>query len=145
MHHGTCVTHVPCYMSGSVTRGGRENVPRIPGTCATRTFTYLVRGLCIRLCCALFCCGYIISFCGFISSFLRRTSSNFCVEFQRASFKFHTKFWTHPPQNMHITVFYCCVWLTKSLNCDVISLREKAPWKPPFLVKNKGLLRPHVQ
>ena len=44
MHHGTCVTHVPWCMSGSPTRGGRENVPGIPGACATRNFTYLARG-----------------------------------------------------------------------------------------------------
>ena len=34
MHHGTCVTHVPWCMSGSVTCGGGENVPDIPGACA---------------------------------------------------------------------------------------------------------------
>ena len=34
MHHGTCVTHVPWCMSGSLTRGGRENVPGIPDACA---------------------------------------------------------------------------------------------------------------
>ena len=44
MHHGTCVTHVPWCMSGSQTRGGGENVPGIPGACATRNFTHLVRG-----------------------------------------------------------------------------------------------------
>ena len=44
MHHGTCVTHVPWCMSGSLTHGGGENVPGIPGACATRNFTYLVRG-----------------------------------------------------------------------------------------------------
>ena len=44
MHHGTCVTHVPWCMSGSLTSGGGENVPRIPGACATRNFTYLARG-----------------------------------------------------------------------------------------------------
>ena len=44
MHHGTCVTHVPWYMSGSLTRGGGENVPGIPGACTTRNFIYLVRG-----------------------------------------------------------------------------------------------------
>ena len=44
MHHGTCVTHVPWCMSGSLFRGGGENVPGIPGACATRNFTYLVRG-----------------------------------------------------------------------------------------------------
>ena len=44
MHHGTCVTHVPRCMSGSLTRGGGENVPGIPGACATRNFTYLRRG-----------------------------------------------------------------------------------------------------
>ena len=47
IHHGTCVTHVTWCMSGSLTRGGRENVPGIPGipgASATRNFTYLVRG-----------------------------------------------------------------------------------------------------
>ena len=34
MHHGTCVTHVPWCMSGSLTCGYGENVPGIPGTCA---------------------------------------------------------------------------------------------------------------
>ena len=44
MYHGTCVTHVPWCMSQSLTRGGGENVPGIPGACATRDFTYLARG-----------------------------------------------------------------------------------------------------
>ena len=44
MHHGTCVTHVPWCVSGSLTSGGGENVPGIPGACATRNFTYLARG-----------------------------------------------------------------------------------------------------
>ena len=51
MHHGTWVTQVPwCViyvlwcMSRSLTRGGRENVPDIPGACATHNFTYQVRG-----------------------------------------------------------------------------------------------------
>ena len=44
MHHGTRVTHVPWSMSGSLTRGGGENVPGIPGACASRNFTYQVRG-----------------------------------------------------------------------------------------------------
>ena len=37
-------THVPWCMSGSLTSGGGENVPGIPGACATRNFTYLTRG-----------------------------------------------------------------------------------------------------
>ena len=37
MHHGTCITHVPWCMSGSLTRGGGENVPGIPGACATNS------------------------------------------------------------------------------------------------------------
>ena len=44
MNHDACVTHVPWYMSRSLTRGGGENVPGNPGTCATRKFTYLERG-----------------------------------------------------------------------------------------------------
>ena len=46
MHHGTCVTHVPSCMMGSLSIevGSGENVPGIPGACATRNFTYLVRG-----------------------------------------------------------------------------------------------------
>ena len=48
MHHGACVTHVPWWMSGSLNSGflwgqGGQNVPGIPGTCAMRNFTYLVR------------------------------------------------------------------------------------------------------
>ena len=44
MHHGTCFTHVPWCMSGSLTRGGGGKVPGISGACATRNFTHLVRG-----------------------------------------------------------------------------------------------------
>ena len=44
MYHGTCVAHMPWCMSGSLTRGGGENVSGIPGACATRNFSYLVRG-----------------------------------------------------------------------------------------------------
>ena len=44
MHHGTCVTHVPWCVSGSLNRCGGENVPGILGACPTRNFTYLVRG-----------------------------------------------------------------------------------------------------
>ena len=44
MHHGTCVTHVPWCMSGSLTCAGRENVPGIPQRMRTRNFTYLARG-----------------------------------------------------------------------------------------------------
>ena len=49
MHHGTCVTHVPCCMSGSPIRGGGETVPGIPGACATHNFTYLARGPCFQV------------------------------------------------------------------------------------------------
>ena len=34
MHHGTCLTHVPWCMSGSLTCGDGGNVPGIPGACA---------------------------------------------------------------------------------------------------------------
>ena len=54
MHHGTCVTHVPWCMPGSLNSGflwnwrRGENVPGIPGACATWNFTYLVSGpLCV--------------------------------------------------------------------------------------------------
>ena len=58
---------------------------------------------------------------------LRCMGSKFCVKFQRAPLKFHTKFWTHTPQNMDFAVFYFCVWVTISLNCDVIIPRETGP------------------
>ena len=45
VHHGTCVTHVPWCILGSLSCVGGENVPGIPGACATRNFAYLVRGL----------------------------------------------------------------------------------------------------
>ena len=48
IHHGTCVTHVPWCMSGSLTCGGGENVPGVPGipfcACTNLNFTYLARG-----------------------------------------------------------------------------------------------------
>ena len=46
MYHGTCMTHVPWCISGSVTRNDGGNAPSIPGACATLNFTYLVRGPC---------------------------------------------------------------------------------------------------
>ena len=39
-------THVPWCMPGSLTCGGGENVPGIPGACATYDLTYLARGPC---------------------------------------------------------------------------------------------------
>ena len=44
MHHGTCVTHVPWCLPGSLTRGDRENIPGITSACATIRLTYLARG-----------------------------------------------------------------------------------------------------
>ena len=43
-HHGTCVTHVPWYISGSLTRSGEESVPGIPGAYPSRNFTYVAKG-----------------------------------------------------------------------------------------------------
>ena len=43
-HHGTCVTHVPWCKSGSLTRGGGENVPGILRACTIGNITYLIRG-----------------------------------------------------------------------------------------------------
>ena len=42
--HGTCVTHVLWCMSGSLTLGGGEKIPGIPGACSTLNFTYMARG-----------------------------------------------------------------------------------------------------
>ena len=48
MHHGTCVTHVPWCMSGSLTHGGQENVLGIPNASTIHNLTYLARGtLCV--------------------------------------------------------------------------------------------------
>ena len=44
MHHGTCATHELWCMSESLTCGGGENVPGIPGACAAGNFMYLARG-----------------------------------------------------------------------------------------------------
>ena len=58
---------------------------------------------------------------------LRCMGSKSCVKFQRCPLKFHTKFWTHTPQNMHFTDCYFSLWFTISWNCDVISLSETSP------------------
>ena len=44
MHTARAWPHVPWCMSGFLTCGGGENVPGIPGACATCNFTYLARG-----------------------------------------------------------------------------------------------------
>ena len=54
MPHGTCMTHVPWCMPGSLASGflwsqWRKNVPGIPGACATHNFIYLVRGQWVNL------------------------------------------------------------------------------------------------
>ena len=43
---------------------------------------------------------------------------------------FTQHFWTHAPQNMHFTVLYFCVWVTISLNYDIIRLSETGPRMP---------------
>ena len=53
MHHGTCVTHVPWCLPGSLTIGflwsrWRGNRSRHSDACATRNSTYLIRGPCIE-------------------------------------------------------------------------------------------------
>ena len=53
MHHGTYERHVPWCMLRSLTSDflwsrGLKNVPGIPGACASRKFTNLVRGPCYR-------------------------------------------------------------------------------------------------
>ena len=43
-HHGLAI--LTCIMARAFEAGGRENDPGIPGACATRNFTYLIRGPC---------------------------------------------------------------------------------------------------
>ena len=46
MHHGTCVTHVPWCMSGSLISGGRGKRSRYSRRMRTCNFSYLARGPC---------------------------------------------------------------------------------------------------
>ena len=48
MYHGTCVTHVPWCMSGSLTRGDGGKVPDIPGACAPAILRILQEAHCNR-------------------------------------------------------------------------------------------------
>ena len=48
MHHGTCVTHVPWCMSGSLTCGDGENVPGIPGACAPAILRIWQKAHCVH-------------------------------------------------------------------------------------------------
>ena len=48
-------------------------------------------------------------------------------EISKGTFEISHKIWTHTPQNMHFTVLIFCVWVTISLNCDVISLSKTGP------------------
>ena len=91
MHHCTWVTHVPWCMSGSLTNGGRENVPGVPGACATRNFAYLARGPCSR--------NHVIIFILGIYSFLlksRVTESHHIMK-------------TYACEALFLTVCGCCL------------------------------------
>ena len=61
MHHGTCVTHVPWCMSGSLNRGGGKHNTDIPSASASGYFTYLARGPSARLFKELFVCWWCSS------------------------------------------------------------------------------------
>ena len=54
---GAAGMHVPWCISGSINHGNGENAPCIPGACAIRNFSYLVRGPCLVLT-LLRCCLY---------------------------------------------------------------------------------------
>ena len=41
--------------------------------------------------------------------------------------KFHIKFWTNAPQNMHFTGFFFCVWVMISLIVTSYTLVRRAP------------------
>ena len=62
MHHGTCVTHVPWCMSGSLTCGDGENVPGIPGACAPAILRIWQDAHWVTLLGTVECCG-VCSFC----------------------------------------------------------------------------------
>ena len=55
--------------------------------------------------------------------------SKFCMQFQRAPLRFHTKFWTHTSQHMHFTdfIFLCDL---RCLGLVVISFSDTTPWWP---------------
>ena len=61
MHHGTCVTHVPWCMSGSLTRGGGKHNTGIPSASASGYFTYLARGQSATLFKELYLCWWCSS------------------------------------------------------------------------------------
>ena len=93
MHHGTCALHVSWCMSGSLTRGGRTNVPDMPSACATRCFTHLVRGPWLAPAyCAAFGVRYLLVYT-FIWSTLVTAISLLCV---------------------------CCIWLNVWRWCNTV-------------------------
>ena len=59
---------------------------------------------------------------------LRFMGSKFCVKFQRCPLKFHTKFWTHTPQNMHFTRCEKFDDICYFKNYDLLSLSDTGPW-----------------
>ena len=60
-------------------------------------------------------------------------------EISKGTFEISHKFWTHTPQSVHFTVMYFCVWVTISLNCDVISLSETGPWVSGVLQRSQSV------
>ena len=59
---------------------------------------------------------------------LRCMCWKFCMKFQRATLKFHTKIATLTSQYTHCTDIYFSLWFTISWNCDGIIHSETALW-----------------
>ena len=100
MHHGTCVTHVPWCMSGSLTRGGGENVPDIPGACATRNFTYLARGPWFVACSIP---GHYMKRCWIVVNWILRWNLNRNLQ----NFTLKTIHFNWPLQNVGYFIYRC--------------------------------------
>ena len=132
-HHGTCVTHVPWCMSGSLTRGGGENVPGIPGACATHDFTYLARDPCINF--TIICSDNGMS----LVQFQAIICINDCLLVTGTLGTNLTEIWIRIPQ------FWCkkCIWKCRLQNClslivlkrgtdATVIMREKTLWASTY-------------
>ena len=60
-------------------------------------------------------------------------------EISKGTFEISHKIFNPYIENMHLIVFYFCVWFMISSNCDVISLSQTGPWSAqPRIVRATG-------
>ena len=126
MHNGTCVTHVPWCMSGSLTLAGGETFPALTAHTQPGNFTYLIRSpWCWQYRCLAYNIKILINFFGY------QCTQRWCSVSVKRAWRQHVRrgrFW--PARVVMKTNWWrmiCC--LAQKVIYSAESVYEGCPWR----------------